>query len=421
MEYGKIKHLGRSLSISVLNQVVSSGTNFAIVVYLVRALDKEEFGLYGLGFALILIVAGLVSSLIAVQFVVNLPDQAQDQRRVYAANHAAAIGLLGLSSVGFGALLAWAPFPMQFGAVGLESLLLPITVAATFFAVREFLVRVAYSEREERTAFLSSISVTCAVVLGFGSLTILQAPISAQKAMYIYGGGQLAGALVAFFRLQLPRKGITRIGLRAALRDSWPGGRWNMITSITYNLRTQVHNLLVGPIFGAVALAEVNAAKVLVSPAIMMIPPLTQILLPRLAEKRSQRSVHLFRVALLFIGLLVGIASVYTLALLTGLPWILPLVLGEQYAHVGSLVFAWCAVTLFLATRSGLTIVLQVLRAFRELMSANLLSALTAISASFVLIHYFGVMGAVLAHVLAELVLCIVLIAMIRVWRRSSA
>lgn len=417
---GRFKNLGRALSISVLNQVISSGTNFAIIVYLVRSLDKEQFGLYSLGFALTLLVAGLTSSLISTQFVVNLPDQAIDQRRIYAAGHAVALLVLGFGAVGFGALLIWLQIPLQLGAVDLRPLLLPVTVSAGFFALREFFVRVAYSEREETIALLSSISVACAVIVSFGLLAIKQHPIFAQTAIYIYGGGQFFGALVALLLLRLPRHGVSKAGLTTAFRDSWPGGRWNILTNLIYNVRTQVHNLLVGPILGAVALAEVNAARVLVTPAIMMIPPLTQILLPRLAEKRNQGVDRLFRIALMFVGLLAAIASAYSLILLAGLSWIIPLVLGDQYAHVGPLVLAWCVVALLLASRNGLTIALQALRAFRDLMLANLISAIFAVLAAIIMIQLFFAPGAVWALAISELVLCVVLIAMIRSWRRAG-
>lgn len=406
--------LGKALSVSALNQVVSSGTNFAIVLYLVRVMEKPDFGLYSLGFALILLLAGLISSSIAVQFVVNLPDQPREQRGEYAMHHSTAVFVLGTALVIVGLLIVAPSAPLHIGGVDLQKIVLPLVIAAAFYSQRDMLMRVAYAERREIVVLASTLAVTGGVAGVFIYQSLVHQPISAVGGLFAIVVGQLSGCVAALLLLRLPYKKLNFIGLRHAFTDSWSGGRWNILTNIVYNLRAQAHNFVVAPLLGMAALAEINAARVLVTPAVMAIPPLTQILMPRLADKRNQGVGAITRYAVLAIGGLAAVSLLYSLLLLTALPWVLPLTLGGSYQNVGGLVIAWCLVTVVLALRNGLTIVLQVIRAFRDLLIANVAAAVMAIGCSIALATSFGSLGAIIALAVAEIGLCVFLVKLLR-------
>ncbi|MHB8130230.1 MAG: hypothetical protein ACYDEX_14650, partial [Mobilitalea sp.] len=91
----QLKSVSRALSISVLSQGVSSLTNFGIVLYLVRVMSKAQFGQYSIGFATVMLAGAVVCAFIAVQFVVNLPDQPIINRASYALHHAMIIVISG--------------------------------------------------------------------------------------------------------------------------------------------------------------------------------------------------------------------------------------------------------------------------------------------------------------------------------------
>ena len=84
------------LVLSGANQAVSSLTNFAALLYLIRVMNKETFGLYGLGLSGVLFITGLMSAAIGMQLAINLPDKEKDLRDIYAVNHAGALVILGM-------------------------------------------------------------------------------------------------------------------------------------------------------------------------------------------------------------------------------------------------------------------------------------------------------------------------------------
>ncbi|MEF8761572.1 MAG: hypothetical protein V5B36_18165 [Candidatus Accumulibacter sp. UW25] len=403
------------LVVSSTSQAVSSLTNFGIALFLVRELEKEQYGLYGLGFSLTLIIVGLVTSSICVQFVVNLPDQSNDQRISYAMHHMGCVVLVGLVLMMIAALICFISFRSTIhGLTILRELSLPVTSAAAIHSVRDFMTRMAYSERREVAVLVSNISVALSVAAGLFGVLQTGIELTAGICLYVYALGQMFGCLFGLRVYALPWRHFSFGKMRLAFVESWRGGRWSVMTSLTYNLRTQAHNIVLPPLLGVSALADVNAARVLVTPAVMAIPAFTQVLLPRLAEQRGQGASKLFRTAGMAIGGLFAVALLYSAVLITCLPWLLPLALGVAYSGIGALVVAWCIVTAFLAMRNGLSITLQVLRAFRDLMLANLAAALLAIAAALLLVKTLGGLGAILALALAELMLCLVLILILR-------
>ncbi|MHB8130229.1 MAG: MATE family efflux transporter, partial [Mobilitalea sp.] len=293
-------------------------------------------------------------------------------------------------------------------------LILPVTVASVFYALRDLLMRFAFAQRRETVVLSSNIIVAIAVATTFYSMLILGHSINAVEGIYAYAIGQAVGCFNALLLLKLPWQGMRLDRLWQAMRDCWAGGRWTILTTVVYEIRSQAHNFVVAPLLGANVLAEINASRVLVTPALMFIPPVTQILMPRLAEKRKQGLESFSHIAIISVATLVVWAIIYSLCLIVIMPFIIPLALGKPYSHVGPLVLAWCFFTVLLSLRSGMTIVMQVIRAFRELFFINFLAALFTILFAFILSHTFGGSGAIYALAAAEALLCIALPIMLR-------
>jgi O-antigen/teichoic acid export membrane protein len=409
--YAGLRRHGSGLALSGANQMVSSLTNFGIVLYLIRVLDKEQFGLYGLGFALVLFIGALISAAIAVQYVVNRPDQLPDDLDVYAVNHALAIGLIGVLLVLIAAFVTNMLNSSQYSRWDEISIGLPLAIATSFFAMREFLMRVAFSEHKEGIVLVSSLSVATFVFASFLWMYFAEYKPSAAVALYVYALGQAAGMIQAIFALKLPWKEGRSAGVRQAFVDSWKGGRWSLMTSAVYNFRNQAHSFLAVPLLGATALADINAARVLLTPAVMAIPPTTQFLMPRLAHSRKMGSPHLIRKASVWIGSLTLLAVIYCILLLANSSWLVPMALGNNYEHVTSLVAVWSLFAVGLAIRNGLTVVVMVLKCFRFLFLANVFTTILMLVLIPLAARTNGPIGIVIVMTGTEWLLSVILIS----------
>lgn len=404
-----LRRHGGALALSGASQIVSSLTNFCIVLYLVRVLGKEDFGRYSLGFAAYLVLAAILAAMFAVQYVVNNPGCEEQARRPYAMHYVVAVVLTGLAIVVLAALLG-AGASMK-GGLGHDviELALPVALATLGFSTRDFAVRIAFVERRAKLAFASNIIVATIVAVSFAAVWVLSVMPSASMALAIVAFSQLIGAAFILVSLNLPWRQFNLAGLRHAFVDSWQGGRWHALTSIVYSLRTQSHNFVILPILGLAVLAEVNAARTLLAPAVMALPPLYQVVMPRLAERSANDAAGLLRTTWLTVGGLLAFSALYCGALLLVLDWALPVALGASYAHLGPVVVAWCAVTVFLAARNGLTMGLEVRKAFSSLLTVNALAAVVAVGLVISFSILWGGGGAVWALALAEMTLCLLL------------
>lgn len=401
---------GGAFVISGASQAISSLTNFGVLLYLIRALSKEQFGLYGLSFAILLALAGLLSALYAVQLVVNLPDQPENGRRIYAMEHTATLTATGLGAVIL-ALLAGEVSPLLTKAdVPMLSLTLPIAFSATAFATRDILIRIAYIENRGWVVLLANSVVMVAVSIVFTLASISDNGITAQHAVYVYGIGQLAGIPPLLAALQLPWRKLTTSGVKSAISHSWAGGRWHVMTNLVYSVRTQTHNFVIAPLIGLAALAEVNSARVLLTPAVMLMPPIYQIMMPRLAERRASGVSSVSRMTSRITVVLACAAAVYSIVLLYFLDWIGPFVLTSEYGNVREAIVAWSVVTVLMAVRNSLTMAQEAMKSFRDLFIINFLTAIAAVGISVLLAKHFGGVGAIWALASTELLLAILLV-----------
>jgi len=400
----------KALSLGMMSQVVSSATNFGIAICLVRTMSKAEFGLYGLGFAAIMVFSAFLASPVGLQFVVNVPDKIPEYHRTYAVHHVYLVAACSFILIAIGLIIKLCLGEINIEGKNFVTLIMPVVIATTGFNIRDVLMRIAYSERRETVVLLSTISVGFGVAAGYGSLFCIDSRLDASTALLVYGSGQFIGFIVGSLLLRLRWVKISWKVVKEATKDIWAGGRWNILTSAVYNLKAQSHNFIIALLLGTSVLAEVNAARILIVPATMAIPPMSQVFVPRLAARRHIGAPSVFRAATFATIGLLAIVIIYVVSLLILLPRILPIVLGPGYINAGPYVFGWCAVALLLALRNGLMMALEALRAFPQIFLANFLSGVVAVIAVYWGAKLFCGGGAIFALAFAEAILCFLLL-----------
>lgn len=399
----------KALSVSMLNQIVSGGANFAFGVLMVRILLPAEFGYYGIGYAIILLFSGVGNALFLTQMVVNMPDKKLHRKADYAARILLMVVLLGIFFVTLFASGFWLIGPFFMGES--EGLGLSLSLACMFALVKEFFVRYSYSVRRELYALIVNLSWAFILGLGVALFWLKGGVISSNDAfamLSIAGGG--AGIVgLCLHRLPLATQSIT--SLKQEFWGCFEGGRWAiggvLVTWVQSQAYLYVSLFFIGPI--GVALA--NASKILISPFSFLLPAINQVVLPRLADARNENKVNLFWIGKLYLLIVAAMALFYAVFLVVFLEGIVKLLLGEKYEveQVFYVVIAWASVLVFQVVRNGAGVQLQALKAFRSLMISNIFSASICVVATFYLADIYGVAGAVLGTGLGELVLGLLL------------
>lgn len=400
----RVKSIGQAIFTSVLNQVVSSGTNFLLGFYLVRALTPMEFGLYNIGFTIIFSYAGVGNALFLTQMVVHVPDKQLEDRLPYAGRMLAIVALFCLLTAlaigllfGFGGM--YSDWLAQYLGLGFA-----ITAASVAYLLKEFFVRHAYTVCKEVWALRVNFTVALALVVMLIMQYFFGITFHAETGLWLYTVSNVVGAITGFILVKLPLRIVKYRRMMDDVREAWAGGSWATGSAVAYSLRTQVYIIGTAGLIGPIGVAYLNASRLLITPVTMLTPALGQVFMPRLAVLQASNPHRFFLVSGLFSTLLLAIATIYSVFLLRFSDIIAPIVLGPQYGSIFPLIMAWCFATGLLALRNGVEIVLQVLKKFRKLMVANILSAVIAVPVTLILLKISGVQGAIYGFAFSELV-----------------
>ncbi len=395
--------LARALSISVLNQLVSSSTNFLFGFYLIRVLSPVDFGLYGIGFAISLFYAGIGNALFLTQMVVFTPEKDPSGRLLYAARIFILVVLFCIavaSLVGMFFLITAGVFDDY------RNLAFAISAVSTSYLLKEFFVRHAYNTRREIWALLIHVVLAGSLGLLLLLFFLIEIHITVELAICCYALAHLAAVSIGLLITRLPLSSVNRKAIYEDFMECWIGGRWALVTNIVYFLRTQAHTIAVTVLAGPVGVANLSAARLLVTPAVMLTPALGQVFMPRLASTRAQQPEKVISTALIITSILLGVSLIYSTMLLLSIDYIAPLLLGARYAGtIYWLVVGWCFVSCLLAIRNGAEMTVQILKKFDMLMIANALSAIVSLSCVFIFIHVFDLVGALIGLATGEVAL----------------
>ena len=406
---GRVAVLSKALSVSVLNQAVSSGTNFAMGLYLVRALSPSEFGIYGIGIAVSLFYSGIGNALFLTQMVVHTPDKNSDDRQPYAARMLIALIVFCLVTAIF-TLVAfvvggtWSAWLAKYSGLGL-----PIAAASIAYVLKDFFVRHSYTARKEVWALV----VNVAVALTLLSLLLMQylslEKFTSESALWVYAMSNIAGAVVGYLLAKLPLRGVRLRRIVEDAQEAWHGGRWAIGgVSVTW-MQSQAYTYVTALFLGPAGVGYANAARMLITPFSMLAPAINQVTMPRLASLRLHDQQKMIRTGFFITSGLLVAAVVYLAMIIVAADRLVTLILGDKFQNLRPIIITWSIVLLFQLLRDGAGTIIQVMKNFRILMLTNTISAVATVVSAVVLMKLYGVPGAILGTGIGELLLALML------------
>jgi len=224
--------------ITIADQAVASATNFLTGVIIGRACTKEQFGIFMLGFSIVLFVVTLQTSLISTPYMVYSPRMNPGEHARYTGS--TLIHQLGLSAL---AIVALAPggvaLSFGIGPQGLAPVVWTLVVVITFIMLRENIRQISFANLRFKTALILD-SVVAVVQIGGLLLLAYLGLLSASKAFWV---GGLACGLAAVgwlirrrktFALQLPRA-------ISDFRRNWSFGKWVFASGLLWALSMNLY------------------------------------------------------------------------------------------------------------------------------------------------------------------------------------
>lgn len=403
--------------LSVVDQVLLSGLNFAVGMCLIRFGTKSDYGLYSQLFAAGLFAVGLLEALIGSPLTTLAPHmpvshQALAIRRLQRLQWVAGAGL-GLL---FGLVAAWfvwdgvpevAPGPVGLG----------FAVFVAISTVREYRRTVWFIQADLRSLLLSDGLYVVSALMGGGALALSQ-QVGAATILAVLSGAQGLALMIGQRPAPAPVDTPAPVW-RETLAAIWDKGRWAMPGMVVGWLGNYSFLYLASAMSGVEATAEVSASRLLLVPVGLMVVAWSRVARPlagRLIHARDWRSLN--RLSLFSLGGIEALSLVYMLALVLALPWLQAHVLGAKYQGINTLVMAWGAYFLVSVARTIATTWLVSIGAFRQLFIEGCVVVLFMLAVASMTIPHWGALGAVMALIAMESFDFLLLLGLIAYQRR---
>lgn len=404
-QWSRLLHVGKALSVSALNQAVSSSTNFIFGLYLVRVLTPTEFGIYGIGIAISFYFAGICNALFLVQLVVNMPNKHEVERRPYAASMLANLIVFCLVSLmAFIAGLTWFKWFVQY-----QSLAPAIIAAFMAYIFKDFFVRYSYTARKEIWALKINLMVAFSLSLLLSFHYFSKFIPTSELALWGYSISNMFGAIAGAALARLPMRTIRVRHMIADAYEAWHGGLWAIGGSSVTWIQSQAYTYVTALFLGPAGVGFANAARMLITPFLMLVPAINQVAMPRLAELGKHSREKMIRTGSIVTLAIIITATLYIVSVITASDFLVSLFFGEKYEGLSPLVIAWSIVLLMQLLRDGAGTLFQVMKQFRLMMQYNILTASVSIAATGLLMKGFGVAGAILGMGVGEFLLALML------------
>ncbi|NOT24207.1 MAG: hypothetical protein HOP22_16005 [Nitrospiraceae bacterium] len=414
-------HLRIEVVYSLADQVTVSVTNLAIGLFFVHYATKHDYALYSIAFGLISLGIGIGNALIYTPMLVTaIAEDGTLRERHCKAMLIAQLIIFGSVVSIIGSTMA---FLYSFVAENSEMAIFSLAIAVASFAAlfQEFLRRYNFMAAKPAVVFgIDLVFAICVISILFllwyqeYQEMFLHAVLAYAAAAFIAGGVGLArSGLIQ--RLQ-------RNDIRNALRSAWQNGCWSLGgVTITW-IQSQCYAYFLVILGAATALAEANAARLLLSPISPLSTGVMNVMTPRLARHKAQGNMQgLFLHANQMMKLIMGLLIAYVALVYLSKDIFIQLVLTGDYRDSGMYLLAWSLVLIAQTARTNTSVLLQVFREFRPLMIANAWSALVVLVFTYIFILYLGPVGSILALGCGELTLTTSLWYALRQVKRTLA
>lgn len=388
--------------LALVGQGFLSLTTFGTGVLVGRACGPEQYGLYFLGFTIVVFMLELQNALISTPYSVYAPRKPAGELPLYKGSillHQAAI--CGLALLGF--LLAAAVTGLGFGPAGMSAIFLSLSVAGTCVLLRDQTRRFCFTHLQMRTALWGDILVA---VLQLGTLGTLYAlgwltPVSA----FLISG--LACAVAAGHYLFGEREQFSFSFARGVADFSlhWNFGRWVVASALVWGVSMNFYPWLVNYFRGAYEAGLWGASATLVALGNVFILGLHNLLGPRMAAVYAASGPEALRTFVLqsTLAFAVPLAMLSVFIYFAG-PLLLSLIYDEAYAPGAPVMFVLSVNLAMLGVASVFSRGLFAIERADLDFQVNFLPLVLLFAAGIPLVKGYGIKGAAWALCLANIV-----------------
>lgn len=399
-----IKHHLKLFSSAVASQIILSAANFIAGLLLIRHTPGHEYSVYVLVQASVILVNTVQGAWLNGPLTVVAARKSAEERR----------DMIGVIRDSQRTALLWLMLIIQLAIVvgywlgvtegGRLLLLAGATLVCWASLRREYLRSILLIYARPHSVFVADVIYAAVYVAGIG-IAVLNTAYAAAWIIAALSVSALISEGVAS-RMFARSPGWARGGsARPALRELSKLGNWSLVGALIYWAFTQSYSFLLAGRLGLAAVADVNAIRLMLMPAILLTVGVTSLLGPTAATWYAEGGLTplLRRLAVFFVG--IGLLDLVYLALLwTCRGWLLGTVLRKHVAQPDELLTLWTLVAIIGLAREILQIALMVLGQVKAMAKLVAISAVVALLISWFGVAWWGAPAVLIGTVVGELV-----------------
>jgi O-antigen/teichoic acid export membrane protein len=403
LSFGLISSSERALKqgfLSLADQAVASITNFATGVIIARASSKEGFGLYMLGFTLILLVTDLQTCLIATPYMVYAPRLERKAHASYLGStliHQVVLSIL----ISLALLCAAAVARLGFGPMGLAPVLWALAAMSSLIMLREFVRRICFAGLKLKAVFLFDSLISVGQIGGLLVLAHFRL-LSASRAYWVIGAACGLG-VVCWLYLNRESYHLRVEESVADLKRNWVFGKWVFASGIVWTASTNLYPWLLAFFHGAAAAGVFAACLGVVSASNPALLGIQNFLGPKIAhEFATEGHRGLRRLVLKISAFLAFPVCLLALVLIVWGDRLIGLLYGSRYAGNGYVVAVLALNLLVSAIAFSFSRALFAIERADLDFALNLAAILIMLTLGLWLVHTYGPLGAAISLLVAN-------------------
>lgn len=382
----------------MLAQICTSATNFIFTAFLIKNMSLADFGVFSILFSLAFFLGGAVSATTSTQMAVYTgeihPTQTQKFISLMMWRH------YKISSA-TGAILISASF--------IFSKTLPITsittetaacfLAALAYSHKDFILKVLYEKKQENSLLILNITTATTLLLIMATALHLQIPVTPEVALFSFSAANITPSLL--WQIKLKIKPIKNRKHKTTL-ISWKNSAHNLVAHTLSNLRSQGYIYITGFILGSPAVAALNAARMIAMPAFVIVPAITQRMIPSLSKSISTGDNNeISKIKRKAENTTLWVGVVVSLLMLIIYP-VIENIIFSKYEDNFSYAAIWLIIAIISGARAVNETALVAGRQFSTQSRLNLYSLVILIFLSSILSLSLGAIGALIALLISE-------------------
>jgi O-antigen/teichoic acid export membrane protein len=393
----------RKGSLALTDQAMISGSNFAISILLARWFAAEQYGAYALAFAVFLLVSQFHQALLLEPMSVYGSSLYRGRLRHYLGTllwmHGGAVAVIA-AILGAGALAVF----FTHHSVSLAGALFGVCIASPCILLFWLVRRSFYLELQPASATQGAVLyciLVLSLLLGANALKVL----SPFTAFLIMGTAALVTSVAFLIKLKpIARLRRNELSLRETSRQHWVYGRWALASAIAMWIPTNIYYVLLGSSAGMAHAGEMRALMNLTLPVGQTATALSLLFVPYASRVRAESGPESLRKISFGITALFATGAIaYWATVVVFRGSVLHLFYGGRYSEISAFVPIVALSSIFQTCINGPGIGLRANEMPVCVFYAYLVASVITLGAGVVATRFFGVEGAVITMLVANM------------------